>query len=101
MTIVRHPPAQGAYKPGQTIAVSAIKALLRRIGFDEAVRVLAILSAARLGPIKADHIRATERLLFEEEFASPDPDALASSIIGHPGFEKDAKTFAATHGLPL
>ncbi len=101
VTILRGPPSRADYRPGQTIAVSAIKGLIARIGFDEAARVLSILSAAGLGPIKADHIRAVERLLFEEEFAALDPDALAASIVAHAGFERDAKTFAATHGLPL
>ena len=30
-----------------------------------------------------------------------DFDALSASIVAYPSFEKDAKTFAATHGLPL
>jgi hypothetical protein len=101
VTILRNPPARGEYKAGQTVAVAAIRAIIRKEGSDTAVRILQILCAAGVAPIKADHIKAIERLMKEEEFGLLDFDALSASIVAYPSFEKDAKTFAATHGLPL
>ncbi|WP_185982848.1 DUF6551 family protein [Aureimonas mangrovi] len=100
VTILRNPPGRD-YKPGETVAVAAIAALIKKEGEAHAQHVLSILSAAGVAPIKADHIKAVDRLLTEAEFGALDADALASSIVAHTRFEKDAKTFAATHGLPL
>lgn len=101
--VLRLPPARAIYKVGETIAVAALAALVGRHGEEKAAEVLRILAAAEYGPIAAAHVRAVEAILTDPEFAELSADDLARIVreLGIEAAEKEAKAFAATHGLPL
>jgi hypothetical protein len=101
VTILKAKPGSG-FKPGQTVAVAAIGAVVARRGEEEAARYLRILVEAGAAPVAAHQIKAVEALLTDEEFETLDPDHLAGTIrsLGADG-EREAKAFSVTHGLPL
>jgi hypothetical protein len=55
-----------AWKPGDTVAVAAIAALVKSSGAEAAAGVLEILAEARRAPIAADEIKAVHALLHDE-----------------------------------
>lgn len=89
-----------AWKEGDTIALAAIRKLVKEHGQPGARKVLDILVKARLAPITADHIKAVHALLFSPEFKGQvREEKLAELLGGHAGvmLERDAALFAATH----
>lgn len=83
------------------MAVAVIGSLVKRFG-AEASRVLAVLAGANLAPIQANQIKAVELLLTAVEFGEPDPTDITKAIVsGGADAEKEAKVFAATHGVPV
>jgi hypothetical protein len=101
VTILKAKPGSG-FKPGQTVAVAAIGAVVARRGEEEAGRYLRILVEAGAAPVAAHQIKAVEALLTDAEFETLDPDHLASTIrsLGADG-EREAKAFSATHCIPI
>jgi hypothetical protein len=101
--VLRSPPAHGVYKPGDTVAVKAIGALISRRGAQKARVILQILAEARSAPVSAPLIKATEMLLHDEEYRGQvEPADLTSALLAL-GFvaEQEAKVFAAAHNVPL
>lgn len=81
--LVAFPPASSAYKPGQTIALAAIKRLIDRRGALRAREVLEALVKADLAPIGADMIKAAEALLCDDEYRSEfDAERVTATIKG-------------------
>jgi hypothetical protein len=108
VTIVRS--AYGAYKwkPGETMAVNAIRDLIDRRGAMKARMLLQALAQAGCAPVAAHEIKAAEHLFSHDDFAGelePLADgggadlALVVKALGD-GAAKDAKMFAATHCVP-
>lgn len=92
------------FKPGQTVAVTALKTLVRNQPEEIAVRVLVILVNAGVTPIKADQIKAVETLLTDDQFKGEITDDKLTAVIRGQDptvWEKEGKTFAATHSVPL
>lgn len=100
VTVQRYPSAD--YKPRQTIAVSALRSLVEARGVIRARQALEVLAKAELAPIKAEHIKACDILLNDDEFRHEiEPDALAESMFGNDEqMAMDAKAFAKTHRMP-
>jgi hypothetical protein len=99
---IRIPKNPGDYKPNDSIAVTAIGALVSKHYAMKARERLDVLTPAGFTPIKASHIQAVDMLLTDPEFASSiAPDDLASAITAlGAAAEVDGKRFAATHKVP-
>lgn len=101
--ILKQPPGAGSFAPGDTLAVSTIAALISRRGALRARQILDVLGPAKLSPVPAAVIKATEELLTNKEYAGQiDPGDLTTAIRASLGeAESEAKIFAATHNIPL
>ena len=100
VSIQRYPALD--YKPGQTVAVSAIRAVVDKWGAMRGREILQVLAKAELMPIKGEQIRAAEILLTDDEFRHDvEPEALSDAISDNAEeFGMEAKAFAKTHRLP-
>ncbi len=67
VTICKVPPPNG-FRPGETIAISAIKTIIRIYGAAKAITALSILASARCAPVRADQMRAAAHLLYSSEY---------------------------------
>lgn len=99
--ILRNPPGSSAFKKGDTLAVSTLRALVDRRHALGARRVLDVCVAARLAPIGAAEIKAVEHLLCSKEYAgSIKGEDVATILLDHDGIQREAKRFALEHRLP-
>jgi hypothetical protein len=92
-------PSKTAYKPGETLAVTAIAALVRGRGEGGATAVLSCLVAACCAPMTQLHIKAADLLLHTDEYSREiDAERLAAviSTMG-PKVDQEAKVFVAAH----
>ncbi len=98
------------WRPGETIALSAIAGLIDRRGALRARQMLQVLVAAELAPIKPHHMRAVEAI-FTDPLYAPDVDALdqqgaddltsAIKTLGE-GAEREARLYIdARNGVPM
>jgi hypothetical protein len=99
--ILRVPSAN--YKPGDTLAVMAIKALCNRRGALGARVVLEVLANAQAAPLAAGSIKAVETLLHDPEYKGQVAAADITTAILAKGaeLEKEAAVFAAAHNILL
>lgn len=100
---VRIPKYPGDYKPGDTISIAAIQAVIGRRGAMRARQYLEILVQAQFAPITANQIKAVEHVLNDDEFASwVSIEAIAETLKATAGMlEPEAKRFAAAHSVPV
>lgn len=103
VVMLKNPPGNGAFKPGETLAVASIRSLISRRGAMLAREVLQVLTEARCAPISAAGIKAVEMLLHDQEYAGQVQAADLSSTILElgPAADQEAKVFAAAHSVPL
>lgn len=101
--LLRAPPGDQEYEPGETIAVSSISKLIDRRGAMRARQILQVLAEAECAPVSAAGIRAVEMLLMDPEFAGQMSAEELCCIIRDlgPAAISEAKLFAATHRIPL
>jgi len=108
VTIVRSAYGSYKWKPGETMAVNAIRDLIERRGAMKARMILQALAQAGCAPVAAHEIKAAEHLFSHEDFAAElEPLAegggadlaLVVKALGDSA-AKDAKMFAATHCVP-
>lgn len=97
--IPKYPSA--GYKPGDCVSIAAIQSTINRRGAMRARQVLEVLARADLAPISANHIKATEALLLEDEFGVEGEDLTATILAMGTAAEAEAKRFAATHCCPM
>jgi hypothetical protein len=108
VTLVRSAFGGYRWKPGDSVAVGAINALIGRRGAKGARELLQALVAAGLAPVGANDIKAAELLFTDPDFAGelePLPEGgadLAAAIrtLGA-GAQREAKDMAAMKCLPL
>lgn len=95
-------PANGVFKPGDTIAVAAIGQLISKRMPVRARQVLEILVQAGCAPVSAGQIKAVDLLLHDPEYAGEMvADDLVSVIVKLGSMaDRDAAVFAATHKVP-
>lgn len=100
---IRIPKHPGDYRPGDTIAVSAIQAIIDKHGAMRARERLQVLAAAGFTPITAAHIKAVDMLLTDPEFADQivAEDLTAALTTYGDSVEADVKRFASTHRVPI
>ncbi len=103
VTIMRTPPSRSDFKPGETISISAIKALVDKRGVMKARMVLEVLAKANLAPIAADHIKAAEYLMTEPEYCDQfEPEDLTREIeTTGKAAEHEAKVFSVAQKVPV
>ena len=92
-------PSKTTYKPGETLAVTAIAALVRGRGEQGAALVLKCLVAAGCAPMTQLHIKAADLLLHTEEYSREiDAERLSLVITSMgPKVDQEAKVFVAAH----
>ena len=103
VTVMRNVYGARTYKPGETIAIGAITALVGRRHAKGAREVLEVLVQAGVAPIAANAIKAVELLMFDPDYAGQfEPAELAKAIqkLGDEA-EKEARLFVGAHQLPL
>lgn len=96
-------PSGGDFRPGETMAVSAIETLVRRRGPQKARVVLQILAEAGCAPVSSLLIKAIEMLMHGQEYAGTvKPQDLTSAImaLGEDVIEREAAVFRAAHRVP-
>jgi len=89
------------FKPGETLAVSSISAVIRKRGEDGAIAVLKALVAAECAPISAAQIKAVEMLLFDAEYTGSITAEAITELLKHAAraVDQEAGLFAATHDV--
>lgn len=104
VTMLRVTPANGAFKPGDTVAVKAVSGLVNRRGAQKARIILQVLAEAHAAPVSAGLIKAVEMLLHDEEYRGQvEPADLTSALmaIGVDALEVEAKVFSIGHRVPI
>lgn len=104
VTVLRNAPGGGVFKPGETVAVHGIGALINRRGAQKARIILQVLAEARCAPVSAAQIKSVEMLLHDEEYRDAvAPADITSAILalGIGAAEQEAKVFAAAHKVPI
>jgi hypothetical protein len=100
---VRIPKHPGNFKPGDSVAVTALHALVGQVGTVRAREMLAVLVGAEFAPIKAEHVKAVAHLMTDPEFRDQitlEDLGAAVKAIGSAG-DVEAKRFAATHSTSV
>lgn len=102
VVILKNPPGNGAFKPGETLAVSSIRSLVNRRGAMRARQVLQVLAEARCAPVSAGAIKAVEMLLMDAEYAGQlSAEDLTTTIrAAGDAADQEARVFAAAHSVP-
>lgn len=100
--ILRLPPGGAVFKPGESLAVSSITALVNRRGAMRARQILEVCANAKLAPVTMASIRAVEHLMTEQQFTNVVPENLTTALRGtYDELENEAKVFAAAHKVPM
>lgn len=68
ITILRNPPPLNKYRPGDTVAISSLRALTNRRYAAGARKVMDVCAATKAAPVSADLIKAVEHLLYADEY---------------------------------
>lgn len=103
VTLLRFPPGNGEFKPGESLAIAAVRALVNRRGAMRARIVLQVLAEARCAPVRADGVKAVDTLLNDQEYKGQvEASDLTSALLRlGPDAEKEARIFAAAHNVPI
>lgn len=88
------------YPPSSTVAVAAMRHVIR-VRYPAGLgRVLRVLAGPALCPITANHIRAVDALLFDSEFGIHDA-VVAATVMKKPNAEEEARVISITHKIPV
>lgn len=103
VNLLRYPPGNAIWAPGETIAIAAIRSLVNRRYAAGARKVLDILSAARCAPVRADAIKAVDVLLNSPEYKdNVTPESITNTMIKMGlAADREAKVQALAHNLPI
>ncbi|MBX3480106.1 MAG: hypothetical protein KF842_06875 [Caulobacter sp.] len=98
VVILKTNPSDG-FRPGQTVAIAAIGALVKRRGPDKAAAVLKVLVEAGCAPVSADWIKAADELINGAEYAGEVGVEALAAMIGKDRelLERDAALTATAH----
>ncbi len=97
VTVLRHPPAFGKFKQGETLAVTSIRSLISRRHAMGARKVLEVCVKAGAAPVSANMMKAVEHLLYAEEYKGEIEPERISAVLQVYGdtIENEAQRFAA------
>ncbi|TPM42059.1 hypothetical protein FJ967_01135 [Mesorhizobium sp. B2-3-4] len=103
VTVLRNPPAFGKFRPGDTLAISTIRALISRRHAKGAREVLEICVKSGASPVAAATIKAVEHLLFAPEYKGElQHERIALILSAHAStIDQEAARFAAERRVPL
>ncbi|WP_139973695.1 DUF6551 family protein [Ochrobactrum sp. CGA5] len=92
----------GKYEAGDTVAISAVSAVVKKYTAINARKILEVLAKAELAPISTPHIRAAEHLMTAPDYAdSFEPEDLTAAIVAlGPKADAEAKLLAISHKIP-
>lgn len=98
---IRIPKHPGNFKPNDTIAVSALHALVSTYATERVQTILETVAAGSFKPVTANQIKAVEHLLTDPEFSRQivHEDLAAHLAAVSTSLDGEAKRFAATHGI--
>lgn len=66
--ILKNPPPMNKYQPGDTVAITTLRALVNRRHAIGARKVLEVCAATQSAPVSADLIKAVDHLLHADEY---------------------------------
>jgi len=101
--VLKYPPYDGRYQPGDVMGISTVRALVRRRYALGARRVMEICVRAKLAPASAAALRAVEFLLFDPEHTgrvTDDDLTMALRALGADA-ERQGRMYAAEHEVPV
>jgi hypothetical protein len=103
IVVLKTPPSGSKYNARETIAITTIRALVRRHSVMGARKILQVLANADLAPIEAMHIKAAELLLTNPEFCNKiDPADLTATIIAtYVDADDEARNLGYSHRMPV
>jgi len=101
--ILRNPPPMGKFKPGDTLAVSTIKALVNRRYAAGGRKVLDVCIASGVTPVSAHLIKAVEHLMFAKEYVGEiEPERIAAVVSAKAStLDDEAKRFSTERKVPF
>lgn len=102
VVILRNPPPMAKFKPGETLAVATIKALVNRRHAAGSRKVLEICRATGAAPVTADMIKAVEHLLYQKEYEGAiDAERIVLVVKAkQDDIEREAKRFSIERKIP-
>jgi len=90
------------HKPGDTVAIGVIQAVIGRRGAMRARQYLEILAQAGFAPISANLIKAVEHIMNDDEFSGwVTLEDVGETLKAGGAIDIEAKRFAQTHRVPL
>ena len=100
--LLKYPPGNGEFKPGESLAIAALKALINRRYALGARKVLSIIVQAKCAPVRSDHMKAVEALLYDPEHKGEvTPDEITSVLLNlGVKAEVNARLYAAQKAIP-
>ncbi|WP_260855414.1 DUF6551 family protein [Mesorhizobium amorphae] len=103
ITVLRNPPAMAKFKPGETLAVTTIRALVNRRHAKGAREVLEVCVKAGMAPVSSAAIKAVEHLLFAPEYKGDiEPERISLILSAHSTtIDQEAARFAAERKVPV
>lgn len=103
VVLLRYPPGNGEFKPGESLAIAAVRNLVNRRGAMGARIVLQVLAEARCAPVRSDEIKAVDVLLHDPEYKGQvaAKDISSELMRQGPKVSLEAKLFAAAHRVPI
>lgn len=93
----------GSYEPGDTVAITAIAALVKKHTAMKARQILEVLANAELAPIGTPHVKAVELLMSDPDYCDQfEPEDLTREIAtSGKTAEHEAKLFSVAQKVPL
>lgn len=103
ITILKNAPPFARFKPGETMAISTIRALVNRRHAIGARKVLEVCAKGGAAPVSAALIRAVEHLTFAKEYQGEiEPERISLLISARLStLDSEAKRFAAERKVPF
>lgn len=101
VTVLRYPPPNSVFNPGETIAISTISKLIKGYGEERAIMTLKVMRLAECAPLRADQMRAVAMVMFGERPSPPGAVERALTSITYDAAYRAAKDYAASAGLPV
>lgn len=100
--ILRSPPSYGVFRPGDTVAITTVRKLVRNLGAMRARVVLEVMVKAKCAPIGADLINAVSELIYGAHAGTFSEDDLAFAIRGFGGLVPvEVAEIARARRMPL
>lgn len=101
--LLRYPPGNAVWKPGETLAIASIRGLVNRRHAAGARQVLQVIAQAQCAPVRADEIKAVDVLLNDAEYKGQVSGEDVTNAFLRLGTTaaREANVFAAAHNVPV